>query len=128
MKIKTWRRGFQIFFFILIIYGGFLAVELFGVDKEVNARGTENTVNVLDASLPIHSCRYDEPKPTLFEGCGIRYLLDRPLYFSKETWIAISHSYINNLASLFYLCKIYVWLGLSSWDLSLIYSILQEEN
>lgn len=90
MDIKHWRRGFQIFFFILILYGGFLAVQLLGVEKEVVARGTENTINVLDASLPIHSCRYDEPKPTLFEGCGIRYLLDRPLYFSKSTLFAIS--------------------------------------
>ncbi|MGY4884709.1 MAG: 4Fe-4S binding protein [Nanobdellota archaeon] len=90
MKISYWRRGFQIFFFILIIYGGFLAVQFLGVQKETIARGTEDTLNVIDASLPIHSCRYDEPKPTLFEGCGIRYLLDRPLYFSKKTWFAIS--------------------------------------
>jgi len=90
MKIKNWRWIFQIFFFILIIYGGVIATQFFGVEKESIPRGTEGTVNVIDVSLPIHSCRYDEPKPTTFEGCGIRYLLDRPLYFSKGTWFAIA--------------------------------------
>jgi len=92
MKIKHWRTGFQIFFFILIIYGGFLAVEFLGAEKETVARGTEASVNVVDSSLPIHSCRYNQPKPALFEGCGIRYLLDRPLYFkfNRNIWLGIT--------------------------------------
>ena len=87
MKIIYWRRITQIIFFILIIYGGFLIAQAFSIEKEIIAKGTEDEINLLDISLPIRTCRYIEPKPTLFESCGLRYLLNRPIY--RNIWIPV---------------------------------------
>ena len=79
MNIKVIRRISQIFFFILIIYGGFLIATAFNISVPPPPRGTEDEINLLDTTLPFRACRYIEPKPTLFESCSLRYLLDLPI-------------------------------------------------
>jgi ferredoxin-type protein NapH len=88
MNIKIIRRISQAFFFILIIYGGFLTAQILELTVVAPARGTEAEINLLNAYLPVRSCRYIEPKPTLFESCSVRYLLDRPLY--APSWISMA--------------------------------------
>jgi len=80
MEIKTIRRISQIIFFIIIIYGGFLIAQLLHITPIYPPRGTETDVNLVDAALPVRTCRYIEPKPTLFQSCSIRYMLNLPLY------------------------------------------------
>ncbi len=87
MKIIYWRRIIQIVFLITLIYGGFLVTQTFNIPPKTLSRGTEYDRNLIDASLPIRTCRYIEPKPTLFESCGLRYLFSRPLYLNF--WIPV---------------------------------------
>src|SRR4030043_1126732 len=79
MNIKVIRRISQVFFFILIIYGGFLMAAAFNISVPAPAKGTEDEINLVDTTLPFRACRYVEPKPTLFESCSLRYLLDLPI-------------------------------------------------
>jgi ferredoxin-type protein NapH len=79
MNIKTIRRISQIVFFILIIYGGFLVSEVFDIPAKYPPKGTEAEVNLVDAALPVRTCRYIEPKPTLFESCSLKYLFNVPI-------------------------------------------------
>jgi ferredoxin-type protein NapH len=88
MKAKYIRRAFQIVFFILLVYGGFLIYHFFSLGITSLPLGTESERNTIDATLPIRACRYIEPKPALFESCSIRYLLDRPLYLGPVFPIA----------------------------------------
>lgn len=80
MNIKVIRRISQVIFFILIIYGGFLVAQLLHLTPQYPPKGTEADVNLVDAALPVRTCRYIQPKPTLFESCSIRYMLNLPLY------------------------------------------------
>lgn len=79
MNIKLIRRISQITFFIIIIFGGYLASQIWDITSPAPPRGTEEEINLIDYSLPIRTCRYVEPKPTLFESCGLRFLLNQPL-------------------------------------------------
>ena len=81
MQIKYLRRTTQIIFFIIILYSGFLVASYFNIEKEPLPRGTEGELNLIDHNLPFRTCRYIEPKPTLFQACSLRYLLNLPLYF-----------------------------------------------
>lgn len=90
MNIKTIRTISQVFFFILIIYGGFFLSQILELTVVAPARGTEAEISLTDITLPVRSCRYIQPKPTLFESCSVRYLLDLPLYL--PSWISISLS------------------------------------
>lgn len=89
MNITTIRRISQITFFILIIYGGFLVGQLFDINADYPPKGTEADVNVVDAALPMRTCRYIEPKPTLFESCSLRYILNIPLYHPPLYSVAV---------------------------------------
>jgi len=80
MNIKLVRRTSQIIFFVLIIYGGFLVAQTFNTTPKYPPMGTEADVNLVDAALPVRTCRYIEPNPTLFDSCSIRYMLNLPLY------------------------------------------------
>jgi len=88
MKIKAWRRISQIFFFIVIIFGGLFVSNIFNIQKPVLERGTEGEVNLVDAATPIRTCRYIEPKPTLFESCSLKYLFNLPL--NRPSWQSLS--------------------------------------
>jgi len=87
LKILTIRRIVQVMFFIIIIYGGYILSAYLDVKVVAPARGTEDEFNVVDFSLPVRSCRYIQPQPTLFKSCSVRYLADLPLY--QPSWESI---------------------------------------
>jgi ferredoxin-type protein NapH len=89
MKIKYIRRTTQIIFFIIIIYGGFLIAQYFHIVPSYPPKGTESEVNLIDQSLPFRTCRYIQPKPTLFQACSLRYLLNLPINMPPLYAIAI---------------------------------------
>jgi ferredoxin-type protein NapH len=89
MKIKYLRRTSQILFFILIIYGGFIIAQSFNLDKKTIPKGTEAENNILDYSMPFRTCRYVQPKPTLFQACSLRYFLNIPLNMPPLLFIIV---------------------------------------
>jgi ferredoxin-type protein NapH len=89
MNITLIRRISQILFFVTIIYSGFLVATIFQINVIQPPHGTETEKNLLDFPTPVRTCRYIEPKPTLFESCHIRYLLNRPIYWSPWFLIAL---------------------------------------
>jgi ferredoxin-type protein NapH len=88
MQIKTLRKIVQVIFFIMIIYGGYITATIFDIKVVQPAMGTEADVELSEISLPVRSCRYIQPKPTLFESCSVRYLLNFPLY--SPSWPSVA--------------------------------------
>lgn len=88
MKITYWRRISQVISLIVIIYGGAIFSNIFDVPGPEYARGTEGEKSLTQVSLPVRTCRYVEPKPTLFQDCGLKSLLQIPL--NRPPWTIIS--------------------------------------
>lgn len=91
INIAWIRRSFQIFFFLLLVYGGFLYLPQVNTDllpfvqanpdvKKLEVlEAPQGYTEVFDTYLPFRTCRYVDGN-RLFRACSVHYLTEVPVY------------------------------------------------
>jgi len=91
IRISTWRRISQVFFFLLLVYGGYLMLPQVRTDflpfvqsdpnitKLPSLNAPQQYTEVFDTYTPFRTCRYMDGN-RIFRACSVHYFTEVPAY------------------------------------------------
>jgi ferredoxin-type protein NapH len=144
-NINAWRRTSQVFFFLLLVYGGFLYLPQFNSDllpfvennptvKKIDTLAApQGYTEVFDTYTPFRTCRYIDGN-RIFRACSVHYFTEVPIYgvpwydFIPHFLVIVLLSFIFARFFCGWICPLgsfsdflgYIrkWLHLESWRIS----------
>lgn len=145
IELGTWRRISQVFFFVLLVYGGFLMLPQIDTDllpfvqnnpdikKIPSLDASQGYTEVFDTYTPFRTCRYLEGN-RIFRACSVHYFTEVPAY--GVPWYDFIPHFFVIVALMFIFARVFCgwvcplgsiqdflgilrkWLGLENWTIS----------